>query len=115
MLYLLQDKQCIQQITRPKMGKKTQAGVQHLLSQKYDIISHCDTYDVTLNRDVTNTEVFNCLVQKQHSRNVTRHIVELVDWFLMARQQRKVNFCKSERMEMYNKIILISYTKATIS
>jgi len=26
MPYLLKDKQCIQQITRPRMGKKTQAG-----------------------------------------------------------------------------------------
>jgi len=27
---LLEDKQCIQHITRPRMGKKTQAGMQHL-------------------------------------------------------------------------------------
>jgi len=33
MPYLLKDKQYIQQITRPRMGKKTQAGVQHLLYQ----------------------------------------------------------------------------------
>jgi len=33
MPYLLKYKQCIQQITRPRMGKKTQAGVQHLLYQ----------------------------------------------------------------------------------
>jgi len=30
MSYLLKDKQFIQQITRPRMGKKTQAVVQHL-------------------------------------------------------------------------------------
>jgi len=33
MPYLLKDKQCIQQIARPRIGKKTQAGVQHLLYQ----------------------------------------------------------------------------------
>jgi len=37
MPYLLKDKQCIQQITRPIMGKKTQAGVQHLLYQLFVI------------------------------------------------------------------------------
>jgi len=35
MPYLLKDKQCMQQITRPRMGKKTQAGVQHLLYNNY--------------------------------------------------------------------------------
>jgi len=37
MPYLLKDKQCIQQITQPRMGKKTQAGVQHLLYQLFII------------------------------------------------------------------------------
>jgi len=37
MPYLLKNKQCIQQITRPRMGKKTQAGVQHLLYQLFII------------------------------------------------------------------------------
>jgi len=37
MPYLLKDKQCIQQITRTRMGKKTQAGVQHLLYQFFII------------------------------------------------------------------------------
>jgi len=37
MLYMLKDKQCIQQITRPRMGKKTQAGEQHLLYQLFII------------------------------------------------------------------------------
>jgi len=36
-LYLLKDKQCLQQITRPRMGKKTQAGVEHLLYQLFII------------------------------------------------------------------------------
>jgi len=37
MPYLLKDKQRIQQITRPRIGKKTQAGVQHLLYQLFII------------------------------------------------------------------------------
>jgi len=37
MPYLLKDKQSIQQITRPRMGTKTQAGVQHLLYQLFII------------------------------------------------------------------------------
>jgi len=37
MPYLLTDKQCIQQITRPRMGTKTQSGVQHLLCQMFII------------------------------------------------------------------------------
>jgi len=37
MPYLLKDKKCVQQITRPRMGKKTQAGVQHLLYQSFSI------------------------------------------------------------------------------
>jgi len=37
MPYLLKDKQCIQQITRPRMGKKMQAGVQHVLYQLFII------------------------------------------------------------------------------
>jgi len=35
--YLLTDKRYIQQITRPRTGKKTQAGVQHLLYQLFII------------------------------------------------------------------------------
>jgi len=35
MPYLLKDKQCTQQITRPRMGKEMQAGVQHLLYQLF--------------------------------------------------------------------------------
>jgi len=38
MPYLLKDKQCIKQITRPRIGKKTQAGVQHLLYQFFIIM-----------------------------------------------------------------------------
>jgi len=38
MPYLLKDKQCIQQITRPRMGKKMQAGVQHLLYQLFIVV-----------------------------------------------------------------------------
>jgi len=38
MPYLLKDKQCIQQMTRPRMGKKTQAGVQHLFYQLFIIM-----------------------------------------------------------------------------
>jgi len=34
---LLKDKQCIQQITRPRMGKKAQVRVQHLLYQLFII------------------------------------------------------------------------------
>jgi len=37
MPYLLKDKQGIQQITRPRMGKTTQASVQHLLYQLFII------------------------------------------------------------------------------
>jgi len=37
MPYLHKDKQCIQQITRPRIGNKTQAGVQHLLYQLFII------------------------------------------------------------------------------
>jgi len=37
MPYLLKDKQCIQQIARPRMCKKTQAGVQHVLYQLFII------------------------------------------------------------------------------
>jgi len=37
MPYLLNDKQCIQQIVRPRMGKKTQAGMQHLFYQLFII------------------------------------------------------------------------------
>jgi len=37
MPYLLTDEQCIQQITQPRMGKKTQAGVQHLLYKLFII------------------------------------------------------------------------------
>jgi len=33
MPYLLKDKQCIQQITRPRMGKKTQAGIHSVWTQ----------------------------------------------------------------------------------
>jgi len=36
---MLTDKQCIQQITRPRMAKKTQAGMQHLLYQLFIIKS----------------------------------------------------------------------------
>jgi len=54
MPYLLKDKQCIQQITRPRMGKKTQAGVQHLLYQLCDEIGksrnkhNCEGTQITL-------------------------------------------------------------------
>jgi len=38
MPYLLKDKQCIQQITRPKMGKKTQVMIKTPLLEHYYLL-----------------------------------------------------------------------------